>query len=944
MKRNLVVLLMISLLFNGCVVKPKTKQEVISNESSPFGFHTSFVFLDSYPYQSALDIGVAWERPALYSHWFLVQENKEEIEKGIFNFKVLDKIYGRVPVGINILANITAEGYRRKNSWLPYDEKAYTIFVEKVVERYDGDGIDDMPGLKIPIKYWQVENEPPRGMMDFARHQKLTYNAIKEACSDCKVLIGGVPGFPQNYLKNFKKNYLPILEELDGKYFDIFDFHWYGNATGDYDTRDVYLELKSILDGFGFNGEIWITEMGTYSGKPRFFEYQSEAQQAQDLVKRFVVPLSLGVKKIFPAFGLMEGFKHDDSYFDHTGFIYDGKGSKDLGIGEKKLSYYTYKLMTEKLEGSDWENIEIIQEKENIYIYKFVKSEEVVYVVWWDWFNEIDYQRGKKKTVRITLDKDVKRVKITEAVPKYDFGKEVEDYSKAFREIKGRLLESYPLQLEFELGENPLFVEAFKENFKLERKYHRIKLKIKTTSDWTSLEILDGAKIINGKHNILKGKNAPNLKVEIVPFFKRFFSNSVKINKKQFDPTLVEIEAVVLLTDLQEIVEFRIVKGCMGYTEVELYNYNTEEEIFIERERNESLEGDCSITFDLEGGEFMRNGPLKQKTKDKYEKLILAYYYIWYGKDGQNWENTPALSDINPYLGHYSSDDPDVIREHIKVSKSSGIDGFIASWWGPHQDYIVREILEISKKENFLISFDVEALGRTPEEIFDMLLHLFENFKGEDEILKIGDRMVFFIWGTWEHSPETWQRIFNRLESLGYNGFYLPSENMDSSYLGILQGLNVYGTVGRDLDKTYMLGSIYCKTFSLLEASKNCLWAATLSPGYDERRIEGRKGLYQERENGEYYTYTFEAAMRSDPDWLLITSFNELAEHTHIEPTKEFGYLYMDLTAGFAKEFKGKEYFPEHEVEETNIWKMVSLLLFVPLLILVSYIFMKKGR
>ncbi|KAF5436221.1 hypothetical protein C5S36_00880, partial [Candidatus Methanophagaceae archaeon] len=59
-----------------------------------------------------------------------------------------------------------------------------------------------------------------------------------------------------------------------------------------------------------------------------------------------------------------------DGYFDHTGLIYDGQGSNDLGLGVKKLSYYTYKLMTEKLECSNWNNIETIQESDNVYVYK----------------------------------------------------------------------------------------------------------------------------------------------------------------------------------------------------------------------------------------------------------------------------------------------------------------------------------------------------------------------------------------------------------------------------------------------------------------------------------------------------------------------------------------------------------------------------------------------
>ncbi len=42
----------------------------------------------------------------------------------------------------------------------PCNMKAYAAFVRALVERYDGDGQDDMPGLKFPIRHWEVGNEP----------------------------------------------------------------------------------------------------------------------------------------------------------------------------------------------------------------------------------------------------------------------------------------------------------------------------------------------------------------------------------------------------------------------------------------------------------------------------------------------------------------------------------------------------------------------------------------------------------------------------------------------------------------------------------------------------------------------------------------------------------------------------------------------------------------
>jgi hypothetical protein len=46
------------------------------------------------------------------------------------------------------------------STYLPADMKAYTDWVEIVVERFDGDGVDDMPGLVRGVVAWEVDNEP----------------------------------------------------------------------------------------------------------------------------------------------------------------------------------------------------------------------------------------------------------------------------------------------------------------------------------------------------------------------------------------------------------------------------------------------------------------------------------------------------------------------------------------------------------------------------------------------------------------------------------------------------------------------------------------------------------------------------------------------------------------------------------------------------------------
>ncbi|MCL4476893.1 MAG: hypothetical protein M1508_11810 [Nitrospirae bacterium] len=152
----------------------------------------------------------------------------------------------------------------------------------------------------------------------------------------------------------------------------------------------------------------------------------------------------------------MEGFKYDGGYFDYTGLIYDGWGQGDLGLGVKKLSYYTYKKMTEVLEGSDWNNIQTVQESGDVYIYKFTKSSKPIYVAWWDYFTDATYSPGKTKQIVIT-GLQGNTVLITEVVPKYESWKDVTDYSTAFKTETKSITNG---QITVTLGDSPVFTEV----------------------------------------------------------------------------------------------------------------------------------------------------------------------------------------------------------------------------------------------------------------------------------------------------------------------------------------------------------------------------------------------------------------------------------------------------------------------------------------------------
>jgi hypothetical protein len=88
----------------------------------------------------------------------------------------------------------------QERMYRPTDMNAWGLFVRAVVERYDGDGIEDMPGLTRPVRVWQLGNEYPRVWCsydaepgaDFTDLMRQTWAFVAEADPGATFVIPGI--------------------------------------------------------------------------------------------------------------------------------------------------------------------------------------------------------------------------------------------------------------------------------------------------------------------------------------------------------------------------------------------------------------------------------------------------------------------------------------------------------------------------------------------------------------------------------------------------------------------------------------------------------------------------------------------------------------------------------------------------------------------------------
>ena len=370
----------------------------------------------------AVEMGLEWVR--LAGPTGIVWDQIERTP-GKYDWRMSDKVISttyRTGIKIFMTVLVVNKAHQVAYGYAPADMEAYTTFLSKAVERYDGDGFNDAPGAPV-VNVWQIGNEIDNplwkdSLKHYASLLKASYKAVKSANPDAKVAIAGMLG-PTGMRK-----YAEVLSFLRGDiYLDIFDIHWHAIAGGNYRNQkgprgrtenfDEYISgVRRVLNDTGYTHvEIWITEMSASHDKP---VGKTEKTQAIELIKRYLYPVSSGVSVIFWGIHDMCWMADCSHYFASTGLI--------TQTGHKKLAYFTYRLMVAMLEKMDWNTLEIVQESDHVYIYKLTKKDTKTstWIAWRDYFDDT----GASKTVTLPVG-NIKSVKIIEAVPNVASGAEI---------------------------------------------------------------------------------------------------------------------------------------------------------------------------------------------------------------------------------------------------------------------------------------------------------------------------------------------------------------------------------------------------------------------------------------------------------------------------------------------------------------------------------------
>ena len=334
-----------------------------------------------------------------------------------------------------------------------------------------------------------------------------------------------------------------------------------------------------------------------------------------------------------------------------------------------------------------------------------------------------------------------------------------------------------------------------------------------------------------------------------------------------------------------------------------------------------------------------------------YPKKVLAFHYAWYGTpwgtgvihEWLGWNNAgydpekvirgrrESATPCYPLDGLYDSSSDYTIKRQIYQAKQAALDGFIVSWWGfPDRlglneedrryktalsaDCTLKRMLELAP-DDFSVTLYYENAVYGESDLLNNIVTDFARILNEygkhPRWLKVNGMPVLVIYGRvlnqvarkYADDIEIWRRIRREIADRGYEIFMI-GDSLNPKYAEVFDGLHTYNPIGFTT-RGINIEALYKKVSEELH-KRGKLFVATVTPGFDNYLIRGVNRLFEPRQDGRYYIDSWNIALRCDPDWIFITSWNEWYENSQIEPSVEYGTDYIILTRQQIKRFKGE--------------------------------------
>jgi glycosyltransferase involved in cell wall biosynthesis len=298
--------------------------------------------------------------------------------------------------------------------------------------------------------------------------------------------------------------------------------------------------------------------------------------------------------------------------------------------------------------------------------------------------------------------------------------------------------------------------------------------------------------------------------------------------------------------------------------------------------------------------------------------LFGVQYYCWYGGGSgtAHWNDNPLFGTVTdiPLTGYYVSCKDSTIAHHFDTLEDAGIHFVVlnlhvdTSGINQYEKECIEKAFRVASRNgrNIRIAIQVCPYHSSLQHLEEVTRFASLCATQESRYLKMKDRPVLYLFwtGSWDGDAKTIDRLKHMTDSFvliaSSTRFFDPRSEPRKTF-GLFDGFSLFSPL--EIAQPDQWETSWRTAYRNSDTGKENLKIFTVSPGYDDAHLKdpGRArnvGRTIDRDRGKVFQTMIDCALSIDPvpDQIIVSTFNEFHENTHIEPSVTHGSLYMDMT------------------------------------------------
>jgi glycosyltransferase involved in cell wall biosynthesis len=308
----------------------------------------------------------------------------------------------------------------------------------------------------------------------------------------------------------------------------------------------------------------------------------------------------------------------------------------------------------------------------------------------------------------------------------------------------------------------------------------------------------------------------------------------------------------------------------------------------------------------------------QSRPEGRSRPLVGIQYYLWYG-DGfgaEHWNDNARFGHVSdhPFPGYYASDKGETIEHHLTEFEAMNLDFVILNLHvdgtGINQQELrsIQNLFEIAAERRTQLRFAIQVspFDADSGQISDFISFIDDTFSGFDEYFCLdGKPVLFWFWsGAYDGNREMIEVIRSKTSRFRNVALSLraPKGADEGGYsYGLFEGFGFYSPLEVSSEENW--GRVWQSAYDSSYLAGMPYRIMSVSPGYDDHSLQdprrsGNPYRVVQRRNGEIYarSFAFVESLKEPPDIVVISTYNEYHENTHIESSSRNGERYIEMT------------------------------------------------